>query len=76
MKSNTTIDRLHDQLIVRIAPAKGGSTPFANILNYSGEVLVKVILHEGENFFSLKEFESKNYSIRVTNGKNIVVEKI
>jgi hypothetical protein len=77
MNSIDGIDILkkHDQIIIRIEPLKQELLPTVTILNHSGEVLQKFRL-EFEVTLDLEAYNGKNCSIRITNGKNVMVQKI
>ena len=64
------------ELIITITPIGQDVVPSGSILNYSGEVIEKLNMHNGENRIPIKKYNSKNYSIRVINGKNVITQKI
>jgi hypothetical protein len=65
-----------EALVINIDPIGDGIQPTASILNYSGELIEVLDVGVGKNIFMLESYHSKNYSIRVTNGKNIVTQRI
>ena len=74
--NSINIHRSNEELIVEIAAINQDVKPVATIINYSGEIIKKIVLHSGLNNIDLKSYNSKNYSIRITNGKNVIVQKI
>jgi hypothetical protein len=69
------IIRGSDQIVIKIEPLKEVALPTVSILNHSGEVLQKFKL-EFEITLDLDDYSGKNCSIRITNGKNVIVQKI
>jgi hypothetical protein len=74
--SSVSIQRRKDQLLIEIRSTWEEEPPMAAILNYSGEVIEDFELQPGANHITLRPYRSANYSIRVTNGKNVIVQKI
>jgi hypothetical protein len=74
--NSINIHRSNDELTVEIAAIDYDVKPIATIINYSGEIIKKIALNSGANKIDLKSYHSKNYSIRITNGKNVIVQKI
>ena len=70
------IDRDGDYLAITTEPVKHGDVLKATILNYSGEVIESIVLNIGLNKVRITSYSGKNYSIRIVNGKNVVVQKI
>ena len=50
--------------------------PTATILNNSGETVVRFELKQGSNNINIAAYHSGNYSIRISNGKNVILQKI
>lgn len=69
------IAREKEQLTIRIEPVKQEMAPTVTILNHSGEVLKKLRL-EFEIVLDLSDYDGLDCSLRITNGKNVIVQKI
>jgi len=70
------LKRKKDKLLIDLELLDKNAVPAAFILNYTGEVIEKIQLNEGYNLLDLMPYNNKNYSIRITNGKNVIVQKI
>lgn len=49
---------------------------FATILTASGEVVKAIPLQQLSTVIDVTEFVNKNYSIKITQGTNVIVQKI
>lgn len=65
-----------DRLRITIETVRKGDIPTATILNYSGEVIETFCLINGLNELPVTPYMHKNYSIRIINGKNVIVQKL
>ena len=65
-----------EHLIIVIGFTWPNEMPTATILNYSGETVVRFELKPGSNNINIAAYHSGNYSIRISNGKNVIVQKI
>lgn len=48
----------------------------AYIVTHNGELVDNICLNEGENIINITPYLSKNYAVKVVNGKNVTVQKI
>jgi len=65
-----------EQLIIVIGFTWPNEMPTATILNNSGETVVRFELKQGSNNINIAAYHSANYSIRISNGKNVILQKI
>ena len=74
--NNISIAKKTGELEINVDFIGSATLPVASILDYSGELIEEIELVYGVNKIALKHYPSKNCSIRVTNGKNVVTQKI
>lgn len=71
-----TFYQQEEQLIIVIGFTWRNEMPAATILNNSGETVVRFELKQGSNQINIAAYLSRNYSIRICNGKNVILQKI
>ena len=76
MPDAITFYQHEEQLIIVIGFTWRNEMPTATIVNNSGETVVRFELKPGSNNINIAAYHSGNYSIRVSNGKNVIVQKI
>lgn len=71
-----TLYQQKEQLIIVIGFTWLNEMPTATILNNSGETVVRFKLKQGSNNINIAAYTSRNYSIRISNGRNVILQKI
>lgn len=64
------------ELNIFIQSVTESTPPTATVITNTGEVVQQFTLSQGNNRVNITAYQYKNYAIRVTNGKNVTVQKI